>query len=248
MRRLSTRNTPFQRVEVWGTPEETEFRVTGAIHAWWHERRFLAGLAWDAIAAGLLSHPVRPRRVLMLGLGGGTSLRTLRFFEPGAEITAVEIDPEMIDLARRHMRLDDLKINVVAGDAYAWLRANRRKFDVIFDDVYGVTEKDVERPLASLETLLPAIRRSLARDGLFGANLVTGAGHRRVQSAFRKFFTAHFPEVRSITTPESLNECLIGGAALRPWREVRALAARFPGDSDYTFWRLLRARRLKEAS
>ena len=78
-----TRDTAHQSVAVWGNEAEVEFRVTGAIHAWLGRDQFLTGLAWDAITAGLLSHPSgNPKTLLMLRLGGGTSLRTLRHLCP----------------------------------------------------------------------------------------------------------------------------------------------------------------------
>lgn len=244
MRHITTCQTAFQSIAVWGNQREIEFRVTGAIHAWWHRDHFLTGLAWDNIAAGVLSHPRRPKSLLMLGLGGGTSLRTLRHLLPDLEITAVEIDGEMIKLAREFMHLDDIGANVITGDAYAWLLKNRRKFDVIFDDVYGVTSEDVERPGIYTPELLAALRRSLAKDGVFAANLVVGKGHRSMQTAFRKFLGTEFGEVRSITTEASLNETLVGGAALKPWREVREFEAQFGEETDVLYWRKLRARRL----
>ena len=245
LRHLETRQTAHQSVAVWGDGHEVEFRVTGAIHAWWGRDQFLTGLAWDAIAAGILSHPTgAPQSLLMLGLGGGTSLRTLRHLCPDMKITAIELDEDMIQLARDYMNLEAIGIEVIAGDAYAWLRRNRRRFDVIFDDVYGVTSSDVERPLASPETLLPDLQRSLKPGGIFAANLVTGPGHRRVQTGFRRFFRENFTEVRSITTVASMNECLIGGTGLWPWKDLRPLAQAFPTDADYSHWRGLRARRL----
>jgi spermidine synthase len=244
LKHLETRRTAHQSVGVWGDGKEVEFRVTGAIHAWWGRDQFLTGLAWDAIAAGVLSAPAGPgpRSLLMLGLGGGTSLRTLRHLCPDLKITAVEIDGGMIRLARDFMDLERIGVEVIEGDAYAWLRKNRRKFDVIFDDVYGVTSTDVERPLGSPEGLMPDLERCLKPDGIFAANLVTGPGHRKVQTEFRHFFRKNFVRVRSITTPASLNECLVGGGALRPWPEIRARAGDFPADADYSYWRLLRAR------
>ncbi len=247
MRHLATRHTPYQSIAVWGDWHEVEFRVTGATHAWWGRDHFLTGLAWDNIAAGVLSHPGKPRSLLMLGLGGGTSLRTLRHLLPDLEITAVEIDADMISLAREYMGLDAIGANVITDDAYAWLRRNRRKYDVIFDDVYGVNAHDVIRPGLYTPDLLAALRRSLAAKGVFAANLVIGQGHRKMQTEFRRFFRAQFPAVRSITTEASLNECLVGGPALRPWREVRSLAGDFPDNTDYFFWRRLRSRALPGA-
>jgi spermidine synthase len=244
MRILTTKLTPFQQIEVWGDRNEVEFRVTGATHAWWHRECFLTGLAWDNMAAGVMSHPGRPRSLLMLGLGGGTSLRTLRHLQPDLDITAVEIDADMVALAREYMELDRIGAKIVTGDAYAWLEKNRRKFDVVFDDVYGVAHGDVIRPGLYTPSLRAALERSTAPDGLFAVNLVVGKGHRTMQTAFRKFFRSHFEEVRIITTPASLNETLVGGPALRPWREVRALEQTLPDHGDRDYWKLLRARRL----
>ena len=245
MRLLQTRHTPYQEIAVWGGPDEVEFRVTGAIHAWWHREYFLCGLAWDNMAAGVLSHSGPVRSVLMLGLGGGTSLRTLRHLLPDVALTAVEIDDGITSLARSHMELDKAGVEVISADAYAWLSANRRRFDVVFDDVYGVTATDVVRPGLYTPAMLRALRRSMAPGGIFAVNLVTGAGHRKMQSAFRRFFADRFSTVRSITTPCSLNECLIGGDTLTPWPAIRARAAQFPSDRDYTHWRELRCRRRK---
>lgn len=242
---LETRRTACQSIAVWGDEREVEFRVTGAVHAWWGRDHFLTGLAWDGITAGILSHPApAPRSLLMLGLGGGTSLRTLRHLCPDLKITALELDGEMIQLARDYMQLDAIGIDVIHADAYVWLAKNCQKFDVIFDDVYGVNTSDVVRPLVSPGTVLPDLRRSLTDEGVFAANLVVGPGHRRVQTEFRRFFRENFAETRSITTQASLNECLIGAPALRPWKDVIALAQSFPADIDYTHWRGLRARRL----
>ena len=46
LRHLETRRTAHQSVAVWGDDREVEFRVTGAIHAWWGRDQFLTGLAW----------------------------------------------------------------------------------------------------------------------------------------------------------------------------------------------------------
>lgn len=244
LRRSHTAVTPFQRVEIWKSQDEAEFRVTGATHAWWHRQRFLTGLAWDNIAAGVLCHTGTPRRLLMLGLGGGTSLRTLRHLLPDLEMTAIEIDPDMITLAREHMEMDAIRATIVCDDAYGWLRENRQKFDVIVDDVYAGASHDVVRPGLYTPDLRRALFRSLAPDGCFCANLVTGEGHRTMQSAFRSFYRSNFPRVRSVTTPDSLNETLIGTSALRPWREVRQHADQFAQPRDRMFWHRLRSRSL----
>jgi spermidine synthase len=245
MRKLATLRTPFQEVAVWGSDDECEFRVAGATHAWWHRNALLSGLAWDNMAAAALLRPEGPpRSLLMLGLAGGTTLRVLRHLVPGIEFTAVEIDPDIVALARDHMHLDDLGVDVHIGDAYDWLRSCRRTFDVVVDDVYGVTPEDVIRPGTYDESARRAIAASVAPGGVFVANLVTGRGHRRLQSAFRSFFLKYFSVVRSITTPAGANEALVGGhqiltgGSLHPWERL------FPSARDRELWRKIRVRRL----
>ena len=79
MRRTETVHTRYQSLEIWKSDHATEFRVAGAIHASYHKRRFLTGLAWDMItASALLGKHDPPRSVLMFGLAGGTAFRILR--------------------------------------------------------------------------------------------------------------------------------------------------------------------------
>ena len=79
MKRITTETTDFQRIEVWGSGQEVDFRVAGATHATWHRDRFLTGMAWDAITAGVLLRGAGPAgSLLMMGLGGGTALRQIR--------------------------------------------------------------------------------------------------------------------------------------------------------------------------
>jgi len=49
----------------------------------------------------LLFNP-QPRRVLMIGLGGGSMLKYLHRHVPGADLTVVEISQEVIDLRLSH--------------------------------------------------------------------------------------------------------------------------------------------------
>ena len=111
MRRTEIVHTRFQSLEIWKSDLASEFRVEGAIHAWHHKTRFLTGLAWDLIAAAaLLRKEGPPKSILMLGLAGGTAFRILRKLLPDCEFTAIDIDTEIIALAKKHMHLGELGI------------------------------------------------------------------------------------------------------------------------------------------
>lgn len=237
MRRTGTFHTRFQSLEVWKSDLATEFRVEGALHAWFHQKRFLTGLAWDLIAAAaLLRKSGPPRSMLMLGLAGGTAYRVLRHLLPDCKLTAIDIDSEIVDLAREHMDLDSLGIEIHTTDAYPWLEKNRRKFDVVFDDIYLAGKTDVFRPQAWNPELLASLRRAVAPGGLLAVNLVTGPGHRKMQSLTRKILCQSFSQVRSLRTPEGMNEVLVAGETVATRRQLDPYNDSFHDWRDRMYW------------
>ncbi|MCX6877990.1 MAG: methyltransferase domain-containing protein [Verrucomicrobia bacterium] len=245
MRRTASVQTRFQALEIWKSDTTTEFRVAGAIHASHHQRRFLTGLAWDLIvAAALLRAEGPPRSVLMLGLAGGTSCRVLRHLLPECRLTAIDIDTELIALAREHMNLDALHIETIITDAYPWLANNRRTFDVVFDDIYLAGQTDVFRSRAWDPALLGHLRRAVAPGGLLAVNLVTGAGHRSMQSHTRNILREAFPIVRSLKTAECMNEILAAGESVATRTRLEAYAGAFREWRDQMFWDRIEVRKL----
>ncbi len=245
MRRIEIVHTRHQSLEIWKSDLATEFRVAGAIHASHHKRRFLTGLAWDMIAAAPLlaaTHP--PRSVLMLGLAGGTAFRILRHLLPDCQLTAIDIDAEIVGIARKHMDLDALGIEVILGDAYPWLAKNRRTFDVVIDDIYLAGKTDVFRPQAWDAGLLQNLRRAIAPGGVLAVNLVTGAGHRTMQSLTRRVLSGNFPVVRSIKSAVAMNEVLVAGDFVASQGRLRPYRGSFADWRDCACWDRLTVRGL----
>lgn len=238
-------DTAHQQVQIWKSERQCEFRVAGAIHAWWHEKRYLTGLAWDNLAAAALLRPAGPpRSILMLGLAGGTAMRVLRRLLPDCRLVAVDIDSEIVALAELNMNLDELGIEIHFADAYAWIAKCKERFDVVIDDVYLAGCDDVFRPGKSDSGQISALKRLLNPGGLLLANLVNGAGHRTMQIRTRAAFREGFPVVRSVTTPASMNETLVGGKDVLPGSALTPWADRFPEASDRKLWKILKVRKL----
>jgi spermidine synthase len=245
MRRIETVHTQFQSLEIWKSDVATEFRVEGAIHAWHHRKRFLTGLAWDLIAAAaLLRKDGPPGSILMLGLAGGTAYRVLRQLLPDCKLTAIDIDGEIISLARKHMDLAELGIEIHTADAYSWLAKNKRRFDVVFDDIYLAGKTDVFRPRAWDPELMDHLRRAVAPGGLLAVNLVVGPGHRTMQSLTRKILRDSFPTVRTLTTAQSMNEVLVAGGSVATERQLGEYADAFQDWRDRMYWDRIKVRRI----
>lgn len=249
MRKLESVVTPFNDVDVWEDWKgQIDFNVVGATHATWHPENLMTGHAWDAITGGCLLHPGKAGNLLMLGLGGGTALRQLRHFLPEISMTAVEIDGEMIRLARQYMDLDSLNVEVIHEDAFLFLENSPTKFDLIIDDLYRCGDYDVERPAMVNQTLLTRHAEHLKGSGTLIMNFVVGRGHHKMHRSAREAFLQGFQSVRTVRPPRSHNEVIVGTNSMLPLQGPGALqnyALKLTDPLDQKYWRELRNLKLR---
>lgn len=88
--------------------------------------------------AGFLLQP-QPKRLLMIGFGGGQISNYLFEHVPGLEIDAVDIDPEVIRLARKHFGVpDDPRYRTHAADGRLFVEKapTSPPWDVIMLDAF----------------------------------------------------------------------------------------------------------------
>ena len=110
-----------------------------------------------------------PRSVCILGLASGADARVIRSAFPGAHITGVEIDPEIIELGAEHMGLENARVDrTVIADGRAFLRADPRSYDLIIVDVYN--QAYIPFHMATREFFELASRR-LAPGGVIAMNV-----------------------------------------------------------------------------
>lgn len=77
------------------------------------------------------------RKVLIVGLGGGSLVKRMWRDYPQMEIDVAEIDPEVVDVAYRYFDLPrDPRITVAAEDGRRYLAASDTQYDIIVMDAY----------------------------------------------------------------------------------------------------------------
>ncbi|MEM9316149.1 MAG: fused MFS/spermidine synthase [Pseudomonadota bacterium] len=112
--------------------------------------------------------PPRVERILDLGTGCGALLRFARSALPGAEVTGVEQDPAMLEIARTHFALPPDEAVIVAS-ARDYLESRRGAWDLVFSDLFdGVREPDW---LLS-EAFCRALSAALTPNGVAALNLL----------------------------------------------------------------------------
>lgn len=135
-----------------------------------------------------LAMAVKPdaARTLVLGLGGGSVVKRMWRDYPAMRVDAVEIDPEVVDLAHDLFSLpDDERITVTVGDARVFVQASVDTYDIVIVDAYD--DDRLPRHL-STEEFMREVRDRLAHDGAVVYNFIgylQGGRSRAFRSLYR---------------------------------------------------------------
>jgi len=131
----------------------------------------------EALVHPALSMHSCPQRVLLLGAGDGLALREILKHEAVQHVTVIELDPEMIRLARTHSLLaglnqksfSDPRVEVIVGDAFALLRDRPPQLGPAYDVILAdFPDPDIEALARLYSTAFYGwVRAALAADGLF---------------------------------------------------------------------------------
>jgi spermidine synthase len=131
-------STPYQRIVITKNRDDLRLFLNGNLQfSSRDEYRY-----HEALVHMPLARVANLRNVLVLGGGDGLAVREILRYPSVASVTLVDLDPEMTALftkspmltALNHGAFRNPKVHVVNGDAFAWLRANQRRFDAVLVD------------------------------------------------------------------------------------------------------------------
>lgn len=165
----------------------------------------------------------QPRRILLIGLGGGRLQMVLHHVFEGAHLETVELDPLVVDIATRFFGfLPDERQRVLVADGRSHVRAGEAgsAYDLIVLDAYRA--EGVAPHLLTYD-FYAECRACLAPHGLVVSNLHASTP---VYDAARKTFDAAFRYTTTCSVPSG-NIVVIGSdtVALHP-RTMRHQARR----------------------
>jgi spermidine synthase len=190
-------------------------------------------------------HP-EAANALYIGLGGGSApKRAWRDF-PDLQLQAVELDPAVVDVARKWFALpQDPRLAVEVEDGRRYLQRHDRRWDVIVLDAYY---SDALPFHLTTQEFLELVRDRLAPGGIVVANVI-GAVEGENSKLFRAFYRTYrsvFPSVAVHPValqgdPASIrNIIVVAGEGALPsrdflserWAEVTAEHPKVPDLSD----------------
>jgi len=182
----------------------------------------------------------QPRRVLIVGLGGGAMVRFMTHHEPQVQIDAVEIDPAVVRLAGEYFGVrSGGNVRVHTADAVAFVENTAERYDVIMMDAFLRPSGDTDATgvPAGLKTVafLSRLKRALTPGGVVAFNINEHDGMGNDIAAV----VAAFGHAVVYRCPPSNNKVVIatesGVAADNELRaRISGLDARFGGALSFT--------------
>ena len=162
----------------------------------------------------------RPRRIVLIGLGGGSLLKFCHHHLPATHLTAVELDADVIALREAFgVPADRARLVVCQGDGGAYLAAAPKGIDVLLVDAFD--DQGVAPALTSRDFFDSAAQK-LAGRGVLVVNL---AGEReRYGDVISRAMAVFDDRVIVMSVPEDGNHLLLAfndpGFAPQ-WRRLR---------------------------
>jgi spermidine synthase len=164
------------------------------------------GFAYTKVAFVGLALTREPSRILVVGLGGGTMPMFLRKYYPNAHIDAVDIDPEVVHVAREYFGFkEDERLRAHVGDGRQFVERAREPYDVIFLDAFGT--RNVPPHLATIE-FMRAVRKAVKPTGVVVGN-VWGRGANPLYDSMVRTYQEAFDELYILDVLGTSNKILL---------------------------------------
>lgn len=176
----------------------------------------------------------RPTRVLLVGLGGGAMVHFLRRYDPDVIVDVVEIDPEVIAIAKQFFQVqEDAHLRIIAADAADYLETTNERYDVIYVDAFQKPSANTDSTGVPFELKAARFykncRGATTRDGVLMFNVNDHAGLREdlaaIRAALRDIYVVRVAESSNYVVAAPNAGSLLSKA--RFLRQTEKLDARF---------------------
>jgi spermidine synthase len=153
------------------------------------------------------------KRVLMIGLGGGSTQRAWQHYYTNVFADTVEIDPVVVDVAHKYFNVTESpNLAIHTNDGRVFLRRTTNTYDVILMDAYSTTRYGSSLPkhLTTREFFLIA-RDHLTTNGVLAYNVIGQIYGQRanIVGALYRTLKDVFPQVYLFPAVETQNVVMV---------------------------------------
>lgn len=175
-----------------------QFDAGFGVQSVYNQNTLATGLYYDyASTLPSLLSPIQsaPKRVLIIGLAGGTIPRQLHaLYGDAITMDAVEIDATSTNLAKQYMGIENLPLTIYNQDGRLFLSQTQNKYDFIYVDAY---QNELQIPWAlTTQEFWKEVHNHLNTSGIAAMNIAAlGAQQSSLVSAITNTQATVFPWV-----------------------------------------------------
>lgn len=179
------------------------------------------GFAYTKVSfVGLALAAEEPRRIMIVGLGGGTMPMFLRHYYPNATIDVVDIDPDVVHVAKEYFGFrEDAKLRAHVDDGRKFVESAREPYDVIFLDAFGA--RTVPPHLTTVE-FMRAVKRAVGPDGVVIGN-IWGRPANPLYDSMVRTYQEVFEELFILDVPGTTNKILLALPRKQPLDRIELI-------------------------
>ena len=148
------------------------------------------------------------KNILLLGLGGGSVIETLlNDFKYKDHITALDIDPVIIEISKKEFNISETEnLKIICDDAIHFMNNNSEVFDLIIIDIFIDTE--VPSPFLKTSFWNQIVKANSSKGSiLFNASLDTDDNNNLIN--LKQLLIDNQYEIEQINKVEGTNTLLI---------------------------------------
>lgn len=176
--------------------------TNGVFHSQYRPGRTHSGGIWDLLVVpAFFRPPGRIRRVLLLGVGGGSAIHLLREFVEPVEIVGIELSKTHLQIARQFFGIKHHMATLHQADAVKWLQEyDGPPFDFIIDDLFG-SEDDVERAVPADLPWCKTLLSNLNKNGTLVMNFIGLKALKKSACVSEASIARHFKSTFHLSLP-----------------------------------------------
>jgi spermidine synthase len=191
------------RYEVRRAGNTTRLYTDGVFHSQFNPDNPITRSVWDLLMLPAFFYETNTiKRILVLGVGGGSVIQLLHKYVKPDEIIGIELNPVHISVAKRFFGVNKRIAKLYAADAISWIEKYKGPpFDMIIDDLFGEVDGEGVRPIALNARWLGLLNKHVTRNGIIVANTVDSKTLKESAYFTNKQTSQHFKTAYQLTTP-----------------------------------------------
>lgn len=147
-----------------------------------HQSGGWAGALFHNASLKFKVQSLKLKNILILGLAGGTFVKIITKMYPNIHITAVDIDPVMVEIGEKYFNiLKYQNMKIIIKDAYIFVENNKKTYDLIFIDIFQGDEMPIK---FTSKDFLKNIVDSTSSNGHIIINRLYLSNHKRQTDEF----------------------------------------------------------------